>query len=285
MPTLLSAAHDMYDAIPADIPNIPANPFAVAGYIDSIHYTWSPANWAQFPNALHLLISTRALKRGHFYDREKGDLSAAGAVNAVIADRAAGWNSGIYCNESSWQEVQDAVNAKKITHPPYWIAHYDGVRDLPTLNGHTALLKQYSDVGGRDTSCISQELVTMISGGTLVVGATDMELTDKVTLADTGPFDGSGDPSVNHVLLNVWQNNTGGNNPAALMAAIKDLKSTVTTQFTATSAAIAKGQSTGGVDVAALATALATDLAPHMPSNVTEAQLSAAASAFANALK
>lgn len=145
MPTMLSAAHDMYDAIPADLPNIPDHAYVVAGYIDSIHYTWSDADWAAFPNALHLLISTRAIKRGHFYDCENGDLTPTEAVNAVVKDRAAGWESGIYCNTSTWQSVQNAVNAKKVAHPPYWIAHYNGVRELPVLNGITAWMKQYSD--------------------------------------------------------------------------------------------------------------------------------------------
>lgn len=179
MTTLLPRQYDMYDAIPSLIHNIPQNPFAVAGYVDSYSYTWSQNDWNLFPNSLHCTISTSGRVRARFYDCENGDLTVQQGHDHVVNDRLAGWESGIYCTLSNWQAAQDTFANER--QPPYWIAHADGVRELPVLNGITADAKQYDFAGIYDVSCLSDTFVNLI-------GSLDMNLSD--TFSYTSRTDG-----------------------------------------------------------------------------------------------
>lgn len=166
--------HDMYDAIPSLAHNIPANPYAVAGYVDSIHYTWPASLWDQFPHSLHCTISTTGRVLAHFADCENGDLTPAQAYSAAASGRV----MGIYCNLSTWPSVQ-AVGPRRF---PMWIAHYDGLRNLPVLNGEIAVAKQYSDSGGYDTSCLSDTFIQLI-GGTVVTDPAPLSAADVAAQA------------------------------------------------------------------------------------------------------
>ena len=166
--------HDMYDAIPALLGNIPSNAFAVAGYVDSIHYTWSVSDWNRFPDALHCTISTTGQRPADFADCESGDLTPSQAYNLAKLSQV----QGIYCNLSTWPMVQ-AVGPLRF---PMWIAHYNGVRELPVLNGQTAVAKQYSDSGGYDTSCLSDTFIQLI-GGTVVTDPAPLSAADVAAQA------------------------------------------------------------------------------------------------------
>jgi hypothetical protein len=148
----------MYDAVPSKVPNIPINAAMVAGFIDSPHYTWSAANWARFPNAVHVTISTSGTDAGVVCDVENGDLTPAQAVTWVRTRRASGVDPTVYCNASTWLSVINAFKAAGVAQPHYWIAQYDGVAALPTLGGIQAVAKQFTDnAPGNpyDTSCVA----------------------------------------------------------------------------------------------------------------------------------
>ncbi|MEU0467221.1 hypothetical protein ABZ215_24740 [Amycolatopsis sp. NPDC006131] len=135
----------MYDSTRAN--NIPADAGMVAGYVDQ--YTipkWSAEEWARFPRAVKVRIAKKASTNdGHVLDVEPGLAIPAEAPGWAQMRRRAGVAPTIYCNKATWGEVQEAFNDFRVPQPHYWIAHYNGERELPTLNGITAVAKQYAD--------------------------------------------------------------------------------------------------------------------------------------------
>ena len=150
----------MYDAVTAR--NIPRNPppELVAGYIDKIKLEpWSPADWALFPNSRKVEIVKKAdTNSGHVLDVEPGDATPAEAPGWVAMRRRSGFAYPvIYCNQSTWDDVQTQFIRQGVPQPLYWIAHYDGIADLPVLAGITAIAKQYlgDQAPGFDKSCVA----------------------------------------------------------------------------------------------------------------------------------
>jgi len=159
MTTLLP--DDMYDAIyPL---NIPQSAKYVAGYVDG-GWPWMARSPSLFPNAVKVTISAVGAVVAKVGDRETGDLTPAGLVNYIVNCRAAGVNTLGYCNFSSWGEAQGAFNSNRVTQPPWWIAQYDGIRNLPVLNGIQAVAKQYANPGPYDLSCISDTFLEIVGG-------------------------------------------------------------------------------------------------------------------------
>lgn len=124
-----------------------------AGYING-RYAWRPADWARFPNAVHVEISVLAADaRGHVLDVESGDATPAEAVRWVQARRASGADPSVYCNVAAWPAVKAAFQGAGVAEPHYWIAHYDGDPTIPA----GAVAKQYlGDVApGIDISSVA----------------------------------------------------------------------------------------------------------------------------------
>jgi hypothetical protein len=141
----------MYDSTnPSDIP---ADAAIVCGYVAPSHYVWPASGWARFPNAVKVRVTPAASVHGlgvHVLDVEHGDAVPAQVPGWVQASRQAGQEGTIYCPYADWPAVIRAINAAGIvTHPPYWIAKWDGVAALPsvTVDGtsYTATAKQYLD--------------------------------------------------------------------------------------------------------------------------------------------
>lgn len=147
----------MYDAVTAR--NIPTTAAMVAGYIDKIRLEpWSAADWARFPGAVKVTIVKKAITNaGHVLDVEPGDATPAQAPGWVRMRRAAGADPTVYMNFSTWGPVQAEFVRQGVAHPHYWVAKYDGVANLPSLNGITAVAKQYrGDVPpGIDINCVA----------------------------------------------------------------------------------------------------------------------------------
>jgi hypothetical protein len=146
----------MYDDIRAA--NIPADAPMVAGYIDTIVIPqWSDAEWARFPNVPHVeIVKKPTTIAGHVADCEKGDFGIADCAPWIEAMRAKyGFNPTIYCSLNIWSAVQNAIQAYSTQHPNYWVAHYDNVLELPTLNGITAVAKQHTSTKLYDLSCVA----------------------------------------------------------------------------------------------------------------------------------
>jgi hypothetical protein len=151
----------MYDSTRAQrIKNNLNNPAMVAGYVDEYSIPkWTAAEWNMFPNAVKVRIAKKASTNdGHVLDVEEGLATAAQAPVWTAMRRKAGLATPtIYVQKSRWQEVQNAFNAAKVPHPLYWIAHYNGVSELPTLNGIKAIAKQYlGDTNGMDYSFVAE---------------------------------------------------------------------------------------------------------------------------------
>jgi hypothetical protein len=204
----------MYDAVPGLAGNIPANAQLVAGYIDSVHYTWSAANWARFPAAVKVQISTTGTNAGQVCDCETGDLTAAQAVSWVKTRRASGADPTVYCSASSWPGVQAAFSSAGVAQPHYWIAHYDGVQSLPTLNGITAVAKQYADPGPYDLSIVADSWPGVDSQE-----VPEVELSDRMTNYQGQPATDKNGNAVS-VGQTLWGNNDAGWQSVALLAAL-----------------------------------------------------------------
>lgn len=148
----------------------------VAGYVDKIVLEpWTAADWALFPNAVKVEIVKKASSNfGHVLDVEPGDATPAQAPGWAKMRRAAGLATPtIYCNASTWPSVQQAFRDQGVAQPLYWIARYDDEKNFPTLNGITAIAKQYH---GNDPANFDLSYVADYWPG---VDGEDMAITDE----------------------------------------------------------------------------------------------------------
>jgi len=132
----------MYDTVTASV--IPSGAQMVAGYDDGA-YRWSAADWARFPNAVHVHIAVHpSTNSGHVLDVERGDASPSEAPGWVLMRRQAGQHPTVYCSLAVWDAVRAAFRAAGVVEPEYWIAAYPGIgaKLYPGSVAH-----QYADVG------------------------------------------------------------------------------------------------------------------------------------------
>lgn len=151
----------MYDGVTAG--NLPINATMVAGYVSG-RYAWTNADWQRFPNSVHVRIATQAtVNDGTVLDVESGDATPVDSVDWVIRRRTAGIHPTVYCSLSSWADVSAAFRARKVAEPEYWIAHYDGLADIP----YGAVAKQYQNTPGYDVSAVADYWPGIDDGGTM----------------------------------------------------------------------------------------------------------------------
>ena len=118
----------MYDSTNAA--DIPTTAPIVAGYIDGA-YVWSPADWARFPNALHVRIACFAsTDGGQVLDVEEGCATPAEAPGWAAKRRLAGVEPTIYCSASVVGAVQAAFTAQGVPQPLFWVADWTGSEHL-----------------------------------------------------------------------------------------------------------------------------------------------------------
>lgn len=130
----------MYDSVTAT--HIPGSATMVAGYLAPSKFAWSAADWARFPHAVKVRIAIFAnVNDGHVLDVEPGDATPAQAPGWVAMRRHAGADPTVYCNASTWPTVRDEFRRQHVPEPHYWIAKYDGVRNIPP----GAVAKQYAN--------------------------------------------------------------------------------------------------------------------------------------------
>lgn len=139
----------MYDSVnPA---RIPRDAELVAGYVNG-PYKWSDSDWALFPNSVHVGIAVRAsYNGGEVLDIEAGDASPVQAPGWVEQRRASGVDPSVYCSESQWSTVAREFNRQGVLAPHYWIAHYDGIGNIPI----GAVAKQYRNTPDWDLSVVA----------------------------------------------------------------------------------------------------------------------------------
>src|SRR5205807_8665171 len=100
----------MYDAVTAT--NIPRSAAIVAGYVDQIVLKpWSAADWALFPNSIHVQIVKKATSiYGNVLDVEPGDATVAQVPSWLTQMRTKGYVPSVYTSYSNWNAIQQAVN-------------------------------------------------------------------------------------------------------------------------------------------------------------------------------
>lgn len=129
----------MYDS--TNVNDIPANAKMVAGYVDGIYANvWSLQR--NFPHAVVVRIAVSPhTNDGHVLDVEPGDATPAQAVDWVRMRRISGADPTIYCSKSSWYSVRKAFKDAGVEAPHYWIADWDGIKEVPT----GTVAKQYGN--------------------------------------------------------------------------------------------------------------------------------------------
>lgn len=134
-----------YDAV--TVGNIPADAVAVGAYVDG-SFANETAVRDRFPTARILTITVRGIVGPNACDCEPGDLTDAQAISWVEASLAAGiWRPCVYADLSHWEDGLLAALEKYGDGIRRWVAHYDGVPDVPA--GYDA--KQFS-TGNFDTN-------------------------------------------------------------------------------------------------------------------------------------
>ncbi len=124
--------------------SIPRDAEMVAYYVDG-RYAW-PSEWLDlFPNAVKVGISAVGARGAQVGDVETGCIwPPENAVPWVLQARSEGYDPTIYVNErNDWSPTILAFLAAGVPAPHWWVAHYDGVRDLPT----GAVAKQFAHPG------------------------------------------------------------------------------------------------------------------------------------------
>lgn len=130
----------MYDA---DRPGeIPRDAQMVAGYLDGSWSKWDASWWGWFPTSKLVTISAVGVARdAQVFDVEPGAIWPPENVIQLIADsRAAGRWPSVYCNQKQhWPYIRNMFRMREMEEPPYWVANYDGVAEIPP----GAVAKQY----------------------------------------------------------------------------------------------------------------------------------------------
>lgn len=120
----------MYDSTtPWDIPR---DAKLIAYYVDGL-YAW-PSHWfGMFPDAEFVSISAIGVRTAQVGDVEVGCIwPPAKAVPWTLRARADGFDPTIYVNElNDWLPVRQAFWAAGVAEPHYWVARYNGVREIP----------------------------------------------------------------------------------------------------------------------------------------------------------
>jgi hypothetical protein len=118
----------MYDSVTAS--DIPADALIVAGYVDGA-YTWSEADWAQFPGAAKVRIAVSASSHdAQVLDVENGDATPDQAPEWAVAVRALGFAPTIYTSRDNVATVAAAFSAADVPQPYYWVADWTGTAHL-----------------------------------------------------------------------------------------------------------------------------------------------------------
>jgi len=122
-----------FDAIHSNVSHIPANAFAVGGYVNGANtsFIWSAADWAKFPHAYHIRINVNGdPTRGDALDVETGDATPA-HIRAWVGTRGPATKKPllIYCNRANLAACITARNAahQQTGHFAWmWCATLDG---------------------------------------------------------------------------------------------------------------------------------------------------------------
>jgi hypothetical protein len=117
-----------FDAIHENVPHIPYNPFAVAGYINGANrsYIWTIEDWQRFPNAgrLRINVTGNPAEGGNVLDVERFDATSADIPHWYDERHKAGERVLlVYCNRSNLTAVNHFIGNRPCWR---WVATLDG---------------------------------------------------------------------------------------------------------------------------------------------------------------
>ena len=129
---------------------IPRNAPVVAGYNDGQADTWSPSEWKLFPSAQRVTITRDAgLVFATVLDVENGAATNADAPGWVERGRYIHSPSiTVYTDLSNAPILGEVFDAAKVGRPLLWVAHWDGVAEIPDVEGWVVIGKQYQSPVG-----------------------------------------------------------------------------------------------------------------------------------------
>jgi hypothetical protein len=122
----------MYDSVNPGA--IPRDAKLVAGYIDGSISKWPDEAWSWFPQATMVRISAvGSTWDADVFDVERGAIwPPATVVPLVVEARRHGRNPTVYVNEmNDWGPTRNAFRDAGVPEPPWWVANYNGVREIP----------------------------------------------------------------------------------------------------------------------------------------------------------
>jgi hypothetical protein len=217
-----------------------------AGYVDGL-YKWSAADWALFPNPVHVRIAVFGTTNdGHVLDCEQGNATPAQSVDWVLMRRRAGIDPTVYCGRNTWwPQIRAAFKARGVPEPHYWVADYAVSQTNPQIPAG-AIALQYRDAGSYDLSIVADHWpgVDPPQEADMPLTTTDADLVaDRVLNRLLGKVGQSGSVSLGHIAAETETDF------AAVLAALAGVSAKL--------AALA-----APVDVKALAASVATALGP-----------------------
>lgn len=149
MRTMYDGVNSLAAGIARDFPGAQM----IAGYLTG-SYAWTAAEWALFPHAAHVTISTvGTANAGDVLDVEAGDATPAQAHDWIVMRKRAGlYRPTLYASKSRLAEIRVATR-ELILGRDYdiWEADWDGSSkpDYPL-----AVAKQFKNATGYDQSAV-----------------------------------------------------------------------------------------------------------------------------------
>lgn len=142
----------MYDSVTLD--QIPANPHAVASYINGKYQNYTEAR-AMFPHARHLGISVQGEIAAECYDIENGDYEPEDAPRLLkLAQEKGMWRPCFYADLSNMPAVKLALKGAPRKDVRLWVAAYNGT----SLTTAALLLADGYDAHQFETGALGRNL-------------------------------------------------------------------------------------------------------------------------------
>ncbi|WP_234341723.1 peptidoglycan-binding protein [Streptomyces sp. NRRL S-646] len=132
----------MYDS--TEPSKIPSGATMVAGYVDGKYANMDKMK-TRFPHSKRISIAISRHTKGQVLDVEPNCCwPPEGAIFWCTHTMAGTPNNEltVYCNTSTWPQVRAEFHKHGVSEPNYWVAHYDGVAQIPA----GAIAKQYQTV-------------------------------------------------------------------------------------------------------------------------------------------
>lgn len=113
----------LFDSI--DVARLPVDAQMVAGYVGG-HWPTYGQLASRFPHAIRVSIAVNASEDAQVLDVETGDATPGQAPAWTARQRTWGRDPTVYCNTSTWPDVETAFRSARVPLAHWWRADYDG---------------------------------------------------------------------------------------------------------------------------------------------------------------